>query len=308
MFTNRSNRYWSFPRTERPNNAIDETEASPVPKYLPFQNGFAIPLFHPLESFLLSSMKSIANFLSILAIIGAIASGVFYSLNTKDKNQLELDIQSYRSQLATERQKASAAKESQEAIAAELGQTSKNLEEARSNITVITARSNQLKRENQRFTEELERRLENEESLQRALADLKKAMAEQRATTISLEKAQAYEGTIASLESEILRLKSAQSALAKNPRPALANGAKAAPANLSGNVLTVGAQSSFVIVNLGFTSDIRLDHLLDIERDGAVIAQIQISEVKENLSIGRILPESFKTDPKPGDSVVSGNR
>lgn len=253
-------------------------------------------------------MKSIANFLSILAILGAIASGAFYLLNTKNKNQLELDIQSYRAQLTAEQADGKKHKESLKASDAQLSQTSKNLEEARSNITVITARSNQLKRENQRFTEELERRLENEESLQRTLADLKKGMAKLQATTISLEKAEAYEQTVASLESEILRLKSSQRSNSNTASSALPKGAILAPVELSGKILTVGPQSSFVITNLGYTSGIRLNHLLDIERDGAIVAQLQITEVKENLSIARILPESFKTDPKPGDSVVSGNR
>ncbi|MDE0769224.1 MAG: hypothetical protein OSB19_12640 [Opitutaceae bacterium] len=253
-------------------------------------------------------MKSLTNVFSILAILGAIASGVFFLLNTKDKNQLQLNIQSYETQLAAERATIRKQNEKLETNAAQLDQTSKNLEEARSNITVITARSNQLKRDNQRFTDELERRLENEESLQRALADLKKEMAKLRATTISLEKAETYEQTIASLESEILRLKSVQSTVASVVQNTLPAGAKLAPADLNGAVLTVGAQSSFVITNLGYTNGIRLDHLLNIERNGEIIAQLQVTEVKENLSIARILPESFKTDPKPGDSVVSGNR
>ena len=253
-------------------------------------------------------MKYLTNVFSILAILGAIASGVFFLLNTKDKNQLQLNIQSYETQLAAERATIRKQNEKLETNAAQLDQTSKNLEEARSNITVITARSNQLKRDNQRFTDELERRLENEESLQRALADLKKEMAKLRATTINLEKAETYEQTIASLESEILRLKSVQSTAASVVQNTLPAGAKLAPADLNGVVLTVGAQSSFVITNLGYTNGIRLDHLLNIERNGEIIAQLQVTEVKENLSIARILPESFKTDPKPGDSVVSGNR
>ena len=107
---------------------------------------------------------------------------------------------------------------------------------------------------------------------------------------------------------EILRLKSAQSSVASAVQNTLPAGAKHAPVDLNGEVLTVGAQSSFVITNLGYTNGIRLDHLLNIQRDGKTIAQLQVTEVKENLSIARILPESFKTDPKPGDSVVSGNR
>ncbi|OUW18245.1 MAG: hypothetical protein CBD18_03020 [Opitutales bacterium TMED158] len=253
-------------------------------------------------------MKSIANFLSVLAILGAVASGLFFYLNDGDKSQLEQDTASLQARLQAEQNRLTELSERLEESRTREQQSVNSLEEARSNITVITARSNQLARENRRFNEELERRMENEERLQRDLADTRKEMAELGATTISLEKAEAYERSIASLESEVERLKNLQRTMAAATSSALPANAKPAPIDLQGKILTVGPQSSFVITNLGFTSGIRLDHLLDIVRDGEVIAQLQISEVKENLSIARILPESFKTDPKPGDSVVSGNR
>ena len=70
---------------------------------------------------------------------------------------------------------------------------------------------------------------------------------------------------------------------------------------------TVGPKSSFVVINLGYTSGVRLDHLLEIQRDGKLVANIQVTEVKENLSIARILPESMANDPEVGDIVISGN-
>ena len=175
------------------------------------------------------------------------------------------------------------------------------------NITVITARSNQLKRENGRLSDELDMRLDKEESLQIALADLKKEMAELRANSISLDKATEYEQEIASLEARILQLKNSQ---ATTPTVSLSNtyrNLKTAPNGLNGQILTVGPKSSFVIINLGYTSGVRLDHLLEIQRDGKLVANIQVTEVKENLSIARILSESMATDPETGDIVISGN-
>ena len=252
-------------------------------------------------------MKSVANFLSVLAVLGAVASGVFYFLSASDKSNAEQELKDARRLLQSESARIAKLEEELEESQTLEKQSSNSLEEARSNITVITARSNQLNRENKRFTEELERRIENEENLQRSLADLRKEMAELRATTISLSKADSYEQTIASLESEVERLKNLQRTAATAASTALPPDAKSAPADLEGKILTVGPQSSFVITNLGYTSGIRLDHLLDIERDNQLIARLQITEVKENLSIARILPESLKTDPVPGDSVVSGN-
>lgn len=252
-------------------------------------------------------MRSFANFLSILAIIGAIASGAFYYLNTKEANNLAQELQTSQTQLNAERAKSSTQAATIEDLQGQLEQSARSLQEARSNITVVSARSNQLKRENQRFTEELEMRMDNEENLQRSLADLKKEMAAQKANSITLEEANAYEQKIATLESTILKLESTPPKPA-NPSTsdAYAN-LKPAPSGSSGRVLTVGPQSSFVIVSLGYTSGIRLDHLLEIKREGESIAKIQISEVKENLSIARILPGSMQIDPIAGDLVVSAN-
>ena len=252
-------------------------------------------------------MRSLANFLSILAIIGAIASGAFYYLNTQEANNLAQQLQTSQAQLNAERSKSANQATTLKDLQDQLEQNARSLQEARSNITVISARSNQLKRENQRFTEELEMRLDNEENLQRSLADLKKEMAAQKANSITLEEANAYEQKIATLESTILKLESAPPKPASPSTTETYGNLKPGPSDANGRILTVGPQSSFVIVSLGYTSGIRLDHLLEIKREGESVAKIQISEVKENLSIARILPGSMKTDPLPGDLVVSAN-
>jgi len=252
-------------------------------------------------------MNSITNFLSILAIVGAIASGGFYFLNLKEANNLAQELQNANNQLSTAQSQNAAQGAKIDDLSAQLQQTTQSLEGARSNITVITARSNQLKRENGRLSDELDMRLDKEESLQISLADLKKEMAELRANSISLEKATEYEEEIASLEARILQLKNSQPVSTSISLADTYRNLKVAPSGLSGQILTVGPQSSFVVINLGYTNGVRLDHLLEIQRDGKLVANIQVTEVKENLSIARILPESMATDPETGDTVLSGN-
>ena len=122
-------------------------------------------------------MNSITNFLSVLAVIGAIVSGGFYFLNLQEANNLAHELQSVKTQLSTTQSKNIEQSSKIDDLNAQLQQSNQSLEEARSNITVITARSNQLKRENGRLSDELDMRLDKEESLQIALADLKKEMA-----------------------------------------------------------------------------------------------------------------------------------
>ena len=132
-------------------------------------------------------MNSITNFLSVLAVIGAIASGGFFFLNRQEANDLAQQLQSANTQLSTAQSKNIEQSSKIDDLSAQLQQSNQSLEEARSNITVITARSNQLKRENGRLSDELDMRLDKEESLQIALADLKKEMAELRANSISID-------------------------------------------------------------------------------------------------------------------------
>ncbi|MEC7906566.1 MAG: hypothetical protein VYC82_05020 [Verrucomicrobiota bacterium] len=252
-------------------------------------------------------MNYITNFLSVLAVIGAIASGGFYFLNLQEANNLSQELQIANTQLSTTQSKNIEQSSKIDDLSAQLQQSNQTLEETRSNITVIMARSNQLKRENGRLSDELDMRLDKEESLQIALADLKKEMAELRANSISLDKATAYEQEIASLEARILQLKNSQATASTVSLSDTYRTLKTAPGGLSGQILTVGPKSSFVVINLGYISGVRLDHLLEIQRDGKLVANIQVTEVKENLSIARILPESMENDPETGDIVISGN-
>ena len=104
-------------------------------------------------------MNSITNFLSVLAVIGAIASGGFFFLNRQEANDLAQQLQSTNTQLSTGQSKNIEQSSKIDDLSAQLQQSNQSLEEARSNITVITARSNQLKRENGRLSDELDMRL-----------------------------------------------------------------------------------------------------------------------------------------------------
>ena len=252
-------------------------------------------------------MNSITNFLSVLAVFAAIASGGLYFLNLQEANNLTQELQSTNTQLSTTLSKNIEQSAKIDDLSAQLQQSNQTLEENRSNITVITARSNQLKRENVRLSDELDMRLDKEESLQITLSDLKKEMAELRANSISLDKATEYEQEISTLEARILQLKNLQATASTVYFSDTYRNLKTPPGGLSGQILTVGPKSSFVVINLGYTSGVRLDHLLAIQRGGKLIANIQVTEVKENLSIARILPESMAIDPEAGDIVISGN-
>ena len=117
-----------------------------------------------------------------MAVFAAIASGGLYFLNLKEANNLTQELQTANTQLSMTQSKNIEQSAKIDDLSAQLQQSNQTLEENRSNITVITARSNQLKWENGRFPDEMVMCLNKEESLQNALADLKKEMTEPHAS------------------------------------------------------------------------------------------------------------------------------
>ena len=87
-------------------------------------------------------MRSLANFLSILAIIGALAFGTLYYLNTQEANNLAQELHTSQLQLKAESAKSDNLDAKNHDLKEQLKQNARSLQEARSNITVISARSN----------------------------------------------------------------------------------------------------------------------------------------------------------------------
>lgn len=252
-------------------------------------------------------MKALTTLLSLLAVAGAIASASFFYISQQRTTTLESDlegkefeIQQSLSRIARlEMEKSSLEKDLNEYIAA--------LEESQATTAVLSARNDQLARESKRFTEELDQRVSTEEDLQSEIVRLNRAIAELRVKTVPLEEIGSFEQKIANLESTILQMQNSKRSFpgSSAQRATSFVGIAPLPRDLTGKILTVGPQSSFVILNLGYESGVRLEHSLAIRRGGEPIARIQITEVKENLSIARILPESLKTELHAGDLVSS---
>ncbi len=249
-------------------------------------------------------MKMTNTLLYIIAVLGAVLSGIFYFLTEGNKQDLEGRLSNLQSSLQAQKAESQSLLTRSEALEKSVAEKEKELEEARSNNAVLTARSNQLKRETRRFSDELDQRIQKEENLQSTIADLNKRIVEIRATTVDVSEVAQYQNEISKMEAEILRLRDSQRSFPGSTASQETN-VKTAPANLKGKILTVGPQSSFVVVNMGYNSGIRLSHGLNIRRGGEQIAQLQVTEVKENLSIAHILPESLSKDPMAGDIVTS---
>ena len=253
-------------------------------------------------------MKILTRTLQILAILGAVASGYFYFLTGSLSNKTNAQLLETSSELKFERSKSNTISKKLAEREAEQEANEARLADARAEIASLTAKFNQLQRENLRFANLRETHQIAEEKLQNENARLVEELGELgelRANSIAKEQMASYQTKIAQLERQVLSLQQTQSA--KNT--AVSSTVERVPANpsLTGYILTVGKNASFVVLDIGYSDGVRLKTEFMIQHADTPIAKIQITEVKGNLSIARILPNSITKTPQPGDRVASFN-
>ncbi len=76
------------------------------------------------------------------------------------------------------------------------------------------------------------------------------------------------------------------------------------PSGLKGNVIAVDPKYNFVVLNIGENQGVRENGQLLVNRNGRLIAKLQITRVQPNQSIANILPESKQGDVMEGDQVI----
>lgn len=249
-------------------------------------------------------MKVITRTLQALAVIGAIAAGVFYFLAKAEYQSLDTNLQSLNSTLRSEKAKS-------QKLQKEAASQTQTIESQATEIQKLTADSllanNQLlqiQRENKRLADERDAQEIAERRLQKENSRLTQEVNVLKATSVPQEEVANYELVISNLERQVLELQQTQPL-----QQVASNFPTAVPADpsLRGNVLTVGKGASFVVLDIGYTDGVRLQNELYVQHADTPIAKIQVTEVKENLSIARVLPESLVKSPQTGDSVSSLN-
>ncbi len=250
-------------------------------------------------------MKTTNRILQIISFLGAIAAGVFYFSSTGGEEASSDQVKRLQADNRQQRTKAAKLHNELEKLREELAETRQNLEKQTSESLLAQSQAQQLRRENQRLFNEREAQTIAEQRLQRENSRISQELSELQARSISRDQVASLEQTIESLEREILELQ--QTRPAATPfNPALAAPLPTNP-SLTGNVLTVGKGASFVVLDIGYADGVRLQNELFIRHADTPIAKIQVTEVKENLSIARVLPESLTKTPQSGDSVASLN-
>ncbi|HVU25230.1 MAG TPA: hypothetical protein VHE13_13970 [Opitutus sp.] len=145
------------------------------------------------------------------------------------------------------------------------------------------------------------------EALQQDLADA-------RASTVPADTIQGYKTTIADLERQladarngaaVTQVAGASTAVFSarvSPTPVAAEPAPAGRA-----VLTVGPANAFVVLGYGAVHGAAVGQALAIQRSGATVAIVSISDVRPNFCIAQVRPDSLHGALQKGDSAVLTN-
>ncbi|MBK1880395.1 hypothetical protein [Pelagicoccus mobilis] len=249
-------------------------------------------------------MKRTNRMLQILAIAGAIAAGAFYFKNKADFLSLDTDLQSLNTAIKTERARSQSLQKENARLAETAESQTSELEKLSAEALLANNQLLQIQRENKRLVDERDAQEIAERRLQQENSRLTQELNVLKATSVPQDQVASYELEIANLERQILELQQTQA-----PQQVTSPLPSEIPSNpsLKGYVLTVGKGNSFVVLDIGYNDGVRLQNELYIQHADTPIAKIQVTDVKENLSIARVLPESLVKTPQSGDTVSSLN-
>ena len=245
-------------------------------------------------------MRNLTVILSVVALAGAVAAGVLFILigNSKQRLHQQLVAAELRGTQLTE-------------SLAEAEATNRGLDDR---IQAMDAQLAATKRELTSTTIELEQRqralelaetqfAETESELKNSRDELaalriKLVHAEdQLAGSLPASEAVRYRQTIAQLESRTAQLETALAARGTPDSLVAGRGSHA-------QVVGVGPQNAFVVINFGRRHGAAANQRLQVTRGADLLALVEISDSKENYSIAQVLPDSLSGKIRKGDAAA----
>ena len=247
-------------------------------------------------------MRNFTLFCCVIALAGATVAGILYFQIGDSKQRLYQELLEERARAEKLDANLSAARATEEGLRttlfdldAQLGQTKSTLLESQIKAHELHEVA-ELSRENLNREQELSGQLRTDlENLRLTLADERT----RRASLVPTTDARRYRNAIAELESQVAQLESALSTLAAQnstgDRTHHANHAEQA------QVMGVGPQNAFVVINFGQRHGALTGHVMTISRQHKPVAEVEISDVRENYSIAQVLPDSLSQNVRKGD-------
>lgn len=255
-------------------------------------------------------MKPLTLILCLIAILGSAASTFFYFQIDSAKEQLQQESALTATRITELRTKLTEAAAQSDGLQKRLADLDSELGEAKTKASAADGRSTQLGRETSQLRTQLAAKTESAQGLATELIQVKRELSQAKlsASTAAAEQSESDKTTIAVLQARITDL---LAAAAKAPLRAVkpartlraADGSLLPPAadGISYQVVSIGANNAFVVINAGTALGIADKQNLVISRNGKALAEAVISSCQENYSIAQILTRSLQGGLSKGD-------
>jgi len=256
-------------------------------------------------------MKLLSRIALAVAIVACLGAGFFaFELKgirdglrddvaklTTEKTKLTKDLADTRTDLVNTKQDLTKTRD-------DLTNTKGELEAAKVTLATKTLEADKLQASLNAKTAELTQVKADRDTVQQAIDNIKKSLADAGITDIS--NIAKLGDTIKSLteESAILGKE-----LAASRKDSVACKDKVVqlttmPTNLRGHVAAVQDSWGFVVLDLGRDQRVQTNADFIVSRDDKMVAKVQVRTVGDNTSVAEILPGFPKTQPHVGDAVV----
>lgn len=245
-------------------------------------------------------MHRLPLILCAIALLGSTLSAVLYFEIGNSKKILELRLADAGTRTARLEGELAATNEQNGSLKARNSALGAELDEAKARVVASDARAAELDRD----LAQTKTVLSVYELTARALADevaaLRDDLADSRASNASPTAVAAYKNTIAELERQLASARNGAAATSA------AGASTAVFTNRTGRatVLTVGPESSFVVLNFGSNRGAQLGQKLSVNQGPDVVATVQISDVRSNFSVAQVLPDTLRASLQKGDSAL----
>lgn len=245
-------------------------------------------------------MPRLPLILVIVALAGAVISGALFFEISDSKRMLArqlADSASRNHQLAAD---LAAVNELTGRLKANLATTDAALATARDQLSSSELRATVLAHDLAQAKSVLSVYEQTARALGDEVASLKADLADTRATFASPEAVTAYKNTIAELERQLANARNGAAA------PTAAGASTAVFASRPGRatVLTVGPQGAFVVLNFGSNRGAQIGQRFQVSQGNAVVATVQVSDVRTNFSVAQVQPETVRGVLQKGDLAL----
>lgn len=254
-------------------------------------------------------MKSLTLVLCVVAILASAASTYFYLDIGKTKEELEAKVATTETRASDLQAKLTEATAQSEGLQKRLLSTDDERAAAVTRASAAETRSTQLSREIAQLKNQVTAKEDAEQALNREVSQLKRELAQSKlsASAATPEEVEGYKANIATLQARITELESNRGTVAGLPNTT--GGTSAAPqagaaAGLTAEVVSIGAQNAFVVLNVGSAQGVQAGQSFNITRDGAAVATAQVSSVQDNFAIAQIASGSLRNGLLKGDKAV----